>query len=191
MSADLVEIVRLMAKRIQGLEQRLAQTVIGGTVTEVKGDRVRLSLDIDGRDPVSSPLVRLGGASGYNGAGVSSYTRPGIGESMLLITPGGRVGEHSRAIPWGPVDDRPAPGSAEEDGEVRTIGQSQLRIRPSEILLRCGESYVRLTPTGIELHADQIQTIGGALTHNGANVGDSHIHGGVWSGPATTAPPVN
>lgn len=185
------EIVRHLAKRVQGLEQRLAMTVIGGTVAEVRGDRVRLNLAIDGRDSVLSPLVRLGGASGYNGAGVSSYTRPGIGEPMLLVTPGGRPGEHSRAIPWGPVDDHPAPGAAESDGHVVTVGRSRLDLRPDEILLKCGESYIRLTPTGIEIHADQIETIGGTLTHNGRNVGDTHVHGGVYPGPANTGVPAN
>lgn len=190
MTGDLIDIVRRMAKEIAGLRLRLAQTIISGTVTEVRGDRVRLNLGTDDR-PVPSPLVRIARASGHAGGGVSAYTRPGIGEPMLLITPGGRVGEHSRAIPGGPVDDHPAPGAAETDGEVTGMGRSRICVRDGEILIECGKARVHLTPDGLKIDAGNVAVKGDALSHNGKNVGDSHIHGGVFPGGATTDVPAN
>lgn len=187
---DRDEYIRRIAKEVAGLRQQLAQTIVSGTVMEVKGDKVRLDLGIDGRESVPSPLVRLGYASGKQG-GASAYMRPGEGESMLLISPGGRIGAHSRAIPAGPVDDNPAPGAAETDGFVLTYGESEFRITPQGVTLSHGGTSVALTSQGITINGQAVTITGDSLRHNGRNVGDSHVHGGIFPGPANTGIPAN
>lgn len=53
----------------------------------------------------------------------------------------------------------------------------------------------KINATTIELNADTIklngnvQIAGSGVTHNGTNIGDSHVHGGVDVGPGDTATP--
>lgn len=63
------------------------------------------------------------------------------------------------------------------------------------ILSAAPSQYIRFHAGGIEINAPSV-TIngatainGGSLTHNGSNVGSSHVHGGVAAGGATTAGP--
>ena len=63
------------------------------------------------------------------------------------------------------------------------------------ILSSAPGQYIRFHAGGIEIKAPSVTisgsvaVSGGSLTHNGANVGDSHVHGGVATGGSTTSTP--
>ncbi|MFT0892224.1 phage baseplate assembly protein V [Pseudochelatococcus sp. G4_1912] len=62
-----------------------------------------------------------------------------------------------------------------------TAGDSKLTITDGTMTLEAAE----ITLKGI------VKLEGASVTHNNANIGDTHIHGGVMSGPATTDVPAN
>jgi hypothetical protein len=163
MSIDFVEELRKVHKELADLRQRLARTIVSGTVAAVEGDRVRLSIGFDGAEDILSPWVRIGLPSGKNGGGHSVYTRPGIGEPMLLVSPGGKIGQHSRAMFFGPVDDHPSPGTAEADGFVHQVGDVRQEIKDGHVRTDvAGQSVTLSRDSGIALDAkDQSVSIGG------------------------------
>jgi hypothetical protein len=65
------------------------------------------------------------------------------------------------------------------DGEVcLSLGQDGATIK-------AGLSAIAITPAGIALTSPP-----GTLTHNGKNIGDTHVHGGVTVGTGSTGVPV-
>lgn len=59
-----------------------------------------------------------------------------------------------------------------------------------------GASFIEVTPGQVTVKSPGglvvdggVAITGGAVTHNGANIGDTHRHGGIIRGPATTDPP--
>ena len=64
------------------------------------------------------------------------------------------------------------------------------------VLSAAPSQYIRFHAGGIEINAPSV-TIngatainGGSPTHNGSNVGSSHVHGGIAPGPSTTSTPL-
>lgn len=66
----------------------------------------------------------------------------------------------------------------------------ELRMSEGELLLRKGDTSLRLNANGIFEAADRRNTNGGRMTHNNTNIGDSHKHGGVQPGGGITSTPV-
>lgn len=62
-----------------------------------------------------------------------------------------------------------------------TVGSSTLTITDGVVML---ESAVINLKGAVKIE-------GASVTHNGKNIGDTHIHGGVMAGPATTDVPAN
>lgn len=145
--------LRRLSKQVAGLQQKVDRVVVAGVVKEAKGDRVVLDIGQDGNEMLS-PNVRLGTSSGAAGGGHSVYTKPGVGEPMLLVSPGGVIGRHSRAMPFGPVDDHPSPGTAENDGHVHVVGNSRFTVKDKAIEQHVGAHHVSMsTDGGIALNA--------------------------------------
>ena len=82
----------------------------------------------------------------------------------------------------------PPPSARKHDMSDAIYLHSVLSAAPSQ--------YIRFHAGGIEINAPSV-TIngatainGGSLTHNGSNVGSSHVHGGIAPGPSTTSTPL-
>ena len=75
-----------------------------------------------------------------------------------------------------------------EDGRVAVVTPNatlrhRVELKRGRIVeLWAGETMLRLSPAGVEI-------VSPSLTHNGVNVGDDHVHGGVVPGGAVTAGP--
>jgi|GEM_PF-2559186 len=166
MAFDIVDEIRSLQKQIAGLKHQLNRQIIHGKVAEVRGDQVRLDIGSDGK-PVMGPWTRIGGLpSGANGGGHSQYVKPGIGEPMLLISPGGKVGEHSRAFFFGPVGEFPSAGAAETDGYVHKAGDVTQTIRDGEATTTVGDQSIsqsRDGGTGIDAGDKPVNIKGGKL----------------------------
>lgn len=70
-------------------------------------------------------------------------------------------------------------------GSAVSLVQSNLRIVHAQKIEHV-VGGVSLTHT-----AAGIAITGGTITHNGKNIGDTHVHGNVMSGPANTGVPAN
>jgi hypothetical protein len=147
----IVDEIRILQKKLASLETRLDTLILPGTVTAVSGDRVRLDLGeaVDGR--IETPDIRIAQPSGKNGGGVATYIKPGTGEAMFVVSPGGRLGDHSRAFFAGPVDDHPSSGSASSDTHVRATGNVRVEEKNNQIKYAVGTVNILITQDGIVL----------------------------------------
>lgn len=72
---------------------------------------------------------------------------------------------------------------------------SILSAAPSQYIAFQDGGIVIKSPKGVTIDAPSVSVSGAvaisgaSLTHNGANVGSSHVHGGIAPGPATTSTP--
>lgn len=62
----------------------------------------------------------------------------------------------------------------------------------SDMVMYFGAAFVKISESGaIEINAPAgLKIIGSGVTHNGINIGDSHVHSGVDAGPSNTGGPV-
>lgn len=81
------------------------------------------------------------------------------------------------------------------EGEVGAYNQHGDRITISEdgtIELQAGAAVrVKIGGVTFVVSADGVDITGGHVKHNGKNIGDTHIHGGVVHGSETTNGPAN
>ena len=82
--------------------------------------------------------------------------------------------------------------ASETAAAIQTLdGVRSVLVDTDRVELRCGGTRVTATSSGIELNCSGTVAIeSGGLTHNGKNVGATHMHSGVLPGGATTGPPV-
>jgi len=188
--ANLVTEVRELRKEVAGLRQARLRTLMPGTVKAVKGSRVEVTLSDDGDEgPVETPELRLINTTGKRGGGVSKFTKLGVGDPVLVVSPDGDVTTASGVMPWVDSDDDPAPGSAEADGDVTESGNAKFEVKDGMIRLTVGGSTITIGASGITINGTEVTVTGSSLKHNAKNVGDSHTHGGVVPGPASTSIP--
>lgn len=154
---------RELAKRLAALERRVATMILPGTAQRSEGSKTVVRFDEAGADgqPFESPALSHVSASGKNGSGVSRFTRLGDGEPVMVLSPGGELGKHSRVMPAGPVDNHPAPGSAEQDGDVIAIGNATWSVKDGEIKAVVGGASITMTDGAIELKAAAIRMVQG------------------------------
>lgn len=150
---------RDLRKRLAALERRVATMLMTGTVESGEGSKTKVRFDDQGADggAFSSPLLHQASHAGKNGQGVSDFTRLGVGQPVLVVSPGGELGEHSRVMPFGPVDDRPAVGTSEQDGKVLRIGNAAIELKDGECKITVAGSVITLAPSGITLKGAAIR----------------------------------
>lgn len=188
---ELIEEMRDLRKELAGERQRNTQRVLEGTIQSVKGARATVLLSDDGDDgPVQTPSIRLAAPTGKRGGGVSEFTKYGVGDPVLVISPSGKVGSRSVVIPGGDSGDDPAPGAAEQDGKVTAMGDAKVEIRDGMIRLTVAGTTLTLSASGVAINGQAVDIAGATLRHNGANVGSTHRHPGVAPGGAQTSTPV-
>lgn len=179
----LTDLVLKLTKDVAGLRRQRNQTLMTGTVETLKGARVKVRIADDGEDgPVFTPELRQAAHTGNRGGGVSRFSRLGLGESVLVVSPNGELGEMSAVIPWIDTQDDPAAGSAEEDGEVIQRGNARLSVKDGSIRLSVGNASIELTEAMINMLANRVE-------NNGRNIGHSHTHPGIMPGGANTQQP--
>ena len=137
---------RDLRKRLAALERRVSTLIMTGTIESNQGAKSKVRFDDEGADgkPFSSPFLHQASHAGKNGQGVSDFTKLGTGQPVYVLSPGGELGEHSRILPGGPVDDRPAVGTTEQDGKVFRIGNAAIEVKDGELKLTVGGSTVTI-----------------------------------------------
>jgi hypothetical protein len=170
---EIAEMFRAMRSDLDDARRRLASVVMIGKVVERDGDKVRL--EFDEKDPSTgkpfrSPLLRRANSAGN---GHKERNRAAMGEVMMMVSPGGEIGRHSRAVPYGPVDESPEPEG--DDDFPRVIQEGNARIAIKDGMIR-----VTVEGKGFELTAAQLQMIGVFKAEGGSR--PAHYVGGVDDG---------
>ncbi|MBA4269672.1 MAG: hypothetical protein C0447_09675, partial [Methylobacterium sp.] len=133
--------------------------------------------------------------AGHEGQGVATFTKLGTGTPVLVISPGGELGVHSRILPFGPTDDRPSPGSSETHGIVLKDGEALITTRSDGLLIqRAGQSvHMRADGSMAIATAGELTVTGSKITLDGPvampkgfTAGDGEATGGLINGPLNT-----
>lgn len=176
--------------------QRIARVFMPGKVALVRaaGDDWQVRLDLgesaDEGKAVLSPWMPVQPVSAGS---LKVKVRPAIGERFAMLSPSGTIGSGSWAV-RGPFDqDHPAPEGAED--VVLERGETRIGIEHGRVVITTGEATIELAGGDILVNGENIKMdarialSGDTLTHNGANISDSHTHTNVMTGPSRTGPP--
>lgn len=185
-----------MSLRLSDLERRLAQSMRHGTVHEVNAAEGWVRLNIgDGDDgPLLSAKVPYSQVAG----GLKLHSPPTVGQQMTLLAPGGDPAQ-AVAMPLTWSESNASPSAAGNE-HVLTFGSARIELRGSELVVKMGGFTLNISSSAATfsvggvthtISGGGVDTSGGTVKHDGKNVGSTHIHGGVLSGPANTDVPAN
>lgn len=190
------EVVELAA-RIAELERRFSGVMRHGTVEEVDAgkQRVRLNFgkDVEG-EPFLSPWVPYAQIAGA----LKVHTPPSKGQQFTALSPNGDW-QQAVALPMTWSDHNQSP-SSKGDENVLTYGNITATIKDDLCEVVAGAATLRVTSAAVtirvggvslEVSGSGVAIAGGKVTHDGKNIGSSHIHGGVVSGGDLTDVPAN
>lgn len=107
--------------------------------------------------------------------GIKSHIPPTVGEQVDVVSENGDMTDGIIDMST-PSNDNPRPHDGPE--AVITYGGSRLVI---------GDGVVTIT-ADVEING-ALRIVGDAVTHNGTNISDTHVHGGVMTGIADTNTP--
>lgn len=183
-----------LARRVEDIERRMRGAFRQGTVAEVDpaAGTVRLKLgENDQGDYLSAPIpyAQTAGA-------VKFHNPPSVGQQMMAMSPGGDL-RQAVAMPLGFSEGNASPSGA-GDQHVMTFGSVTITIKGDEVSVATGgkvtieaASEVSLSAGGCDavLSGSGLAVTGGQVTHNGTDIGDSHTHSGITSGPSRTGDP--
>ncbi len=167
-----------LAQRVEDLERRMSGAFRQGTVTEVdpEAGTVRLKLgEADQGDFLSAPV-----AYAQTAGAMKFHNPPSEGQQMMLLSPDGDL-RNALAMPFGFSAANASPSGA-GDQHVMTFGDVRIELTGGGATISVGGFTVTIDGAGF--HQD-----GGAVDHNGTDIGDTHTHSGIKKGPARTGTP--
>ena len=169
-----------LAARIAELERRVSGMMRHGTVEKVDAAKARVRIKFgEGPDgPFLSPWVPYAQLAG----GLKVHTPPTKGQQFTMMSPGGDW-RQAVAVPMTWSDQNPSPSEA-GDENVLTFGSVHMTLKSDGVAIEVGGVSFRISGDGVAIS-------GGKVTHDGKNIGSSHIHGGVMSGGGQTDVPAN
>lgn len=156
-------------------ERRSASMVRVGRVVSVDPSKARARVTF-GADTESAELPFMAMRAGS----ARVWAPPTAGEQVWVLADSG---DTAQGVILGAAfqNEIPAPSITGEAVEVH-LGNSTVIVEPARILLRVGGVLLTISDSGLAV-------VGGSVTHNGTNIGDTHVHSGVEPGPSTTAGP--
>ena len=169
---------RAIERAISPLRRRVVLAIGRAVLTLVDDERKLQVVQVQGL-----AAETLDGVERIQQYGMSSHPHPGA-ECILLAV--GGIRQHPLVVA---VDDRRYRVTGLGVGEVCLYTGEDTAANPHRVILRQGRIVeilgddIRIISTG------PVSVTSAALTHNGTNVGDSHTHGAVASGPSRTAGP--
>lgn len=190
------ELVEL-ASRVAELERRFSGTMRHGTVEEVDPGkqivRMNFGKDVDGK-PFLSPWVPYAQIAGA----LKVHTPPSKGQQFTMLSPTGDW-QQAVALPMTWSDQNKSPSSNGDEnvltyGNVKaTIKDDLTQVDVGGTVLEVTSGHVKITVGGVtvEISGEGVAITGGKVTHDGKNIGSTHIHGGVVPGGGLTDVPAN
>lgn len=182
----LVRLVRTVLARTIESDRRIAATEFRGRVAEVSGEKHAVRLVIgqtpEGED-VLSPWVPVSQTAGA----MKVHDLPSVGQQGSISTANGDIQQgRFSAFHWSEgfeaISDAP-------DAKIMKLGDLTVSWSGSGLRAEVGDTVFELTTNGILLNGQSVAVTGAAHTHNGQNIGDTHVHGGIFPGGADTDTP--
>lgn len=164
MSTTTAALIADLIFKVEELDRRLANIMRPGTITEVDHDKGLAKVNAGGLKTTWLPWLEQAGS-------IRSWSPPSVGQQVHVLSPSGEPGQ-GWIMAAGYSDANPQPHDKGAEHKLQ-IGAASLLVSAGKIVL---------TADAIELHSS-------SLTHNGTNISDSHVHGGVERGSADTDGP--
>lgn len=171
-----------LANQIADMKRQARNRKRTGKVAEVDHKKGLARVEIskpDGQAFLSPWLPWKEVASG----GIKSHIPPTVGEQVDLVSESGDLTDAVIDMST-PSNDNPRP----HDGPEAVIVKGNSRLQIGEDVISVSSSKITLTADKLQLHGD-VEIEGGSLTHNGTNIGSTHVHSGVERGGADTNGP--
>ncbi|WP_018183992.1 phage baseplate assembly protein V [Kaistia granuli] len=169
----LLERIVEIERKIADQDRRARNRRRTGTITEVDNTKGLARVKIgNGDPPYLSPWVPWKEVSA---GGTSSHIPPTVGQQVDLVSESGDL----------------------TDGVIDFSTHSNANPRPHdgpEAVIVHGDTRLTLGDGTVEIVADvtikgDLTLEGSRVTHNGQNIGDTHLHGGVTPGASNTSTP--
>ncbi|KPN64255.1 phage baseplate assembly protein V [Aliiroseovarius crassostreae] len=177
--ADLATQIARIVGSIAELQRKQANVVRSGKVIEVDAANQRVKVDLgDNGSSFSTPWIPWTERAGAR----KTWNPPSVGELMTVLSPGGEINGNSLAVHGGFTDEN-APPSANGDALAFSLGDVAVEVIGGGVTLTVGGVTLSITGAGLAIN-------GGKVAHNGTDIGDTHKHSGVLSGPVQTGTPV-
>jgi phage baseplate assembly protein gpV len=143
-----------LVERVARLEQRVANSVVHGKVTDVDASkqlaRVQIGEDENGQ-PVKSPWVPYGQMAGA----LKVHAPPSVGQNMTMMNP---TGDPSQGIlmpmTWNNANESPSKNGNEN---VLTYGNVRVELKNDHVLLKVGSTELKITGGEIALKSGSIK----------------------------------
>lgn len=167
--------------RIAELERRVAGMVRHGPIAEVDPAAGTVRLDLGaatGGGRMLSPPIPYSQTAGA----LKAHIPPTVGQQMTIMAPSGDW-RQAVALPLTWSDNNASPSGA-GDENVITFGDVNITLKADALRVAVGGVSLSISAEGVAIE-------GGKVTHNGTDIGDSHVHGGVDRGGSNTNPPAN
>lgn len=166
-----------LAARVSALERRVAGSMRHGTVAEVDPAEgwVRLDLGPGDGGALLSPRIPYAQMAGA----LKAHVPPSVGQQMTVLAPTGDM-QQGVAMPLTWSDANPSPGDSADI--AITLGDVRIDMNGSGLTLAVGGVTLEISGAGLKVR-------GGRIEHDEVNVGSTHTHGGVVSGPSDTLEP--
>lgn len=196
--SDIADVIRSLVFRVAELERRGRNRSRIGTVTEIDPQRglarVELATGVNGAPFVSGWIPWQEQAAGA----ARTHFPPSVGQQVRVRSQSGDLTDAEIEASL-PSSTNTRPSSKGNEYVIVEVGSARVVVSDGGGTLRMsvGASSITLTDGAIVIEGADItlkgaiSVAGASLTHNGANVGSSHVHGGIEPGPANTSPPAN
>lgn len=182
--------------RVARLEQRMSGMLRHAPVHEVNAAEgwVRLDLGEGDSGPLISPRIPYGQFAGA----LKVHTPPSVGQNMTVVAPAGDM-RQAVAIPltWSNQNESPSDSQDENVltfGDVRiTVNEGETRFEIGGLTMSITGEHVRVDVGGFAFRVSGggLAMAGGAVGHDGQNIGSTHRHPGIMPGPADTGTPID
>jgi phage baseplate assembly protein V len=167
--------------RVVAIEKRLAGSFRRGKVAEVDAAAGTVRLDIgqsSGGEPYLTPAIPYAQLAGA----LKVHAPPSIGQQMAIMSEAGDF-RQGIAFPMTWSDANLSPGDSAETNVI-TFGDCRFELAAGGLKITIGGVTIELTGDGLGI-------VGGSVSHDGKNIGSTHIHAGVTPGGGNTDVPAN
>lgn len=167
---EIPEQIANLHHRLAEIERRARNRKRTGTIAEGPNDKgqYRVKISEQGGTPYLSPWVK---PKTYGAGGVKMDVVYTAGEQIDLVSESGDLTDAVIEM-----------STYSEANARENTGNTPFHLKIGSTVIQAGGDSVTITTGAITLES-------GTLTHNGKNIGDTHVHGGVVVGGSDTSTP--
>lgn len=178
-----------MSAELAEMQRRLANLFRVGKVTEVNRTTGRVKVQFDG---VTTPWLPWQTA---RAGSVKNWSPPAVGEQVCIVSPMGELGAGFVMAGAINYDAKAAPDTREnvERIDLPAGGTYEINVGGAKILADDGKVQLIVGGTTMQLAGGKITLNGDIEVTGDVKAGSislkNHVHGGIFPGGASTAPP--